>query len=87
MGRIIDESVLLDLINNWQDICKYYSDKKPNNISIKELKQIIKDCPTAGEDAAYIKSKRLVDEYIKGEKHILKEVEILIKRLTREENI
>lgn len=84
--RLIDEAVLLDLINNWQDICEYYSDKKPNNISIKELKQIIKDCPTAGEDAAYVKSKRLADEYIKGEKHILKEVEILIKRLTRDEN-
>ena len=55
--RVIDEAVLLDLINNWQDVCEYYSGKRPNNIPIKELKQLIKDCPTAGEDSSYIKNK------------------------------
>lgn len=84
--RTLDESVLLDLIDNWLDINKYYHpDSKNNSIPISELKEIIKSCPTAGEDSSYIRSKRLTAEYIKGRNEVLSELSMYINNKRTEE--
>lgn len=62
--RIISEKVLLSLIDNWKEISDYYHpDSKNDKIPINEVKAIIRSTPTAGEDSAYIRDKRLKAEY------------------------
>ena len=55
----ISKKVLWDNIQGWIDECKYYDGEKPKEIPLSELKLLIEECPPMGEDAAYLRSKRV----------------------------
>lgn len=55
----ISKKILWDNIQGWIDKCKYYDGEKPKEIPLSELKLLIEECPTMGEDAAYLRSKRV----------------------------
>ena len=55
----ISKKVLWDNIQGWIDECKYYDGEKPKEIPLSELKLLIEECPTMGEDVAYLRNKRL----------------------------
>ena len=83
--KTIDEKVLLDLIKAWENTSNYYEpNKKHDKMPVEELKAIIRGAPTAGEDAEYIRSKRILSAYNKGKKEILNQLQILINKEIKE---
>ena len=78
--ELISRRVLLDNINNWLDQSEYYDGKRPKNIPISILKEIIKDCPNAGDDEAYLiaQSKRLQDSYFRGQRDLVNKIKSVI---------
>lgn len=80
--RLISEKVLLSLFDNWKDISNYYHpDSKNDKIPFNEVKAIIKSAPTAGEDSAYIRDKRLTSEYLKGKNEAINAIKGYINKL------
>lgn len=83
--KTIDEEVLLGLIEAWENTSNYYEpNKKHDKMPVEELKAIIREAPAAGEDAIYIRSKRILSAYNEGKKEILNQLQILINKETKE---
>ena len=70
----ISKKVLWDNIQGWIDECKYYDGEKPKEIPLSELKLLIEECPTMGEDVAYLRNKRLEVAKKEAQAEIAKEV-------------
>lgn len=70
----ISKKILWDNIQGWIDECKYYDGEKPKEIPLSELKILIEECPTMGEDAAYLRSKRVEVAKKKAQAELAKEV-------------
>ena len=81
----ISRKVLISSIYNWKDIETYYAGKSPKNIPISEVISIIKECPTAGEDMAYVHNNRYNSAISKGREEIINSILQHIDKLRGEE--
>ena len=79
----IDNQVLIGLIKNWQDQEEYYSGKRPKNIPVSEVMEIIKGCPPIGEDAVFIKGKRFEYAFNLGKKEVINELHVLLNKMEK----
>ena len=81
----ISKKVLWDNIQSWIEECKYYDDKKPNDIPISELKILIEECPPMGADAAYLRNERIKDARRNGQKEVINRVRIVLHDIEAKE--
>lgn len=76
---LISKEVFLEIIKGWEAQDEYYHGRKAKTIPISEVKEMLKECPLAGDDSAYIKvdNKRLIAEYRRGANEVLRSLEML----------